>query len=157
MNLRVPLDLPPTALRLGDLRAFLGVLPDDLMVVGDCAGPQGRCLTRLGWPMKASVLDESGRHVPVIALAQVHAADKFGMTVSRLHRLVADLPEEAPVVTAWRTPEGPRQTTVGTPEFGDLITNVTTGAAVRVVVLPGVLSGATGRAYDAIVDGFGLH
>ncbi|MFJ4189411.1 hypothetical protein [Kitasatospora sp. NPDC089509] len=154
MLLRVPLDLPANALRAGDLRAFLGVLPDDMLVVADCSGPEDPHLTTVGWPLKAPVLDESGRRVPVVALPQVYAGDDQAMTVSLLYRLIADLPEEALVVTVWETNDGPRQTTVGTPEFGGLVNEVT-GTTVRVVVLPGVLSGATGTAYDEIVYNLG--
>ncbi|MFJ6771646.1 hypothetical protein ACIQOV_11870 [Kitasatospora sp. NPDC091257] len=154
MLLRVPLDLPATALRVGDLRGFLGVMPDDLLVIADCPGPEGSGRTVLGWPVKAPVLDESGRRVPVIALPQVSTDDEHTMTVSRLYSLLADLPADAPVVTVWEAEDGPRQTTVGTPEFGDLI-NEDSGLTVRVVVLPAVLSGATGTAYDEIAYNLG--
>ncbi|MBO1413202.1 hypothetical protein [Streptomyces sp. FH025] len=154
MMLRVPVDLPATALRVGDLRGFLGVMPDDLLVVADCPGQGGPGRTRLGWPVKAAVRDESGRRVPVVALPQVAADDEHAMTVSRLYSLLADLPADAPVVTVWEVEDGPRQTTIGTPEFGDLI-NQASGLTVRAVILPAVLSGATGTAYDEIAYNLG--
>ncbi len=98
--------------------------------------------------------DETSRRVPVVALPQVGADDEHAMTVSRLYGLLAGLPEDAPVVTVWEAEDGPRQTTIGTPEFGDLI-NETSGLTVRTVVLPAVLSGATGTAYDEIAYNLG--
>lgn len=154
MLLRVPLDLPVTVLRVSDLRGFLGVMPDDLLVVADCPGQGGPGRTPLGWPVRAAVRDESGHRVPVVALPQVSADDGHAMTVSRLHSLLADLPPDALVVTVWEAEDGPRQTTIGTPEFGDLI-NEATGLTVRTVVLRAVLSGATGTAYDEIAYNLG--
>ncbi|MEV7926079.1 hypothetical protein [Kitasatospora sp. NPDC088779] len=154
MMLNVPLELPATAIRIGDLRALLGVLPADLLVVADCPGQDGPGRTRVGWPVKAPVRDESGRRVPVVALPEVDGDDEDAMTVSLLCGLLADLPEGAPVVAVWETEDGPLQTTVGAPEVGDLI-NEASGLTVRVVVLPAVLSGATGTAYDEIAYNLG--
>ncbi|MFE7525863.1 hypothetical protein ACFU7Y_09070 [Kitasatospora sp. NPDC057542] len=154
MLLRVPADLPATALRVGDLRGFLGVMPDDLLVAADCPGQGGPVRVPLGWPVKASVRDESGRRVPVVALPQVGIDDGQAMTVSRLYYRLADLPADALVVTVWEVDDGPRQTTIGTPQFGDLI-NEASGLTIRAVVLSAVLSGATGTAYDEITYNLG--
>ncbi|WP_416875892.1 hypothetical protein [Kitasatospora sp. SC0581] len=154
MLLRVPVELPATALRVGDLRGFLGVLPGDLLVVADCPGQGGPVRVPLGWPVKAAVRDETGQRVPVIGLPQVGADDEYAMTASHLYGLLADLPVDALVVAVWEAEDSPRQTTVGTPEFGDLI-NEDSGLTVRAVVLPAVLSGATGTAYDEIAYNLG--
>lgn len=154
MLLRVPVDLPATALRVGDLRGFLGVMPDDLLVAADCPGQGGPSRVPLGWPVKAAVRDEADRRVTVVALPQVGVDDGHAMTVSRLYSLLADLPADALAVTVWEVDDGPRQTTIGTPQFGDLI-HEDSGLTIRAVVLPAVLSGATGTAYDEIAYNLG--
>ncbi|MFI6447836.1 hypothetical protein [Kitasatospora sp. NPDC050543] len=154
MLLRVPLDVPETAIRVGDLRAQLAQLPDDYLVVADHHDPEGGGRSLLGWPMQAPVRDESGRRVPIVALPQLHVSDTAAMRVSFLHGRLAGLPADALLVALWETSDGPRQSTIGWPVETDYVDEVS-GVSVRAVALPQVVSGATGYAYDELVYNLG--
>ncbi|MFJ1706820.1 hypothetical protein [Kitasatospora sp. NPDC088346] len=154
MLLTVPLEVPATAIRVGDLRAQLEQMPGDYLVVADHHDPEGESRTLLGWPVKAPVRDESGRRVPVVALPQLHASDTAAMRVSFLHGRLADLPADALLVVLWETADGPRQSTIGWPVETDYVDEVS-GVSVRAVALPQVVSGATGYAYDELVYNLG--
>ncbi|MFB8235512.1 hypothetical protein ACFC58_03080 [Kitasatospora purpeofusca] len=154
MLLTVPLELPETAIRVGELVDALAQLPDEYLVIADHRDPDGESRTFLGWPVTAAVRDESGRRVRVVALPQIVASDPVAMDVSSLQRLLAGHPADALLVTVWEAPDGPRQSTVGAPEETDLVDEAT-GTSVRAVALPQVVSGATGFAYDELVYNLG--
>ncbi|MGX4733201.1 hypothetical protein [Kitasatospora griseola] len=155
MLVRVPLNLPADVMKVGGLKTWLSLQPDNMLVVAERPGddPQVELFT-LGWAVRAHVLNESGQRVPVIGLPQVDPADNHVMTVALMSRVIADLPDTALPVTVWETDDGPLQTTIGVPKFGNLVDEAS-GVTVKVVVLPAVYSLATGDAYDDIVFNLG--
>ncbi|MFJ8043771.1 hypothetical protein ACIRBX_25045 [Kitasatospora sp. NPDC096147] len=153
MLLTVPDELPNDVLRVKDLRAQLEQMADDDLMVGFNLGvAQGR--VQLGWPVKASVRNESGRRVPVVGLPQVQPTEPYALHVSLMRSRLLNLPDEAMVVVVWEATDGPRQTTVGAP-VETTVVDESSGVTLRGVGLPQVVTGATGYAYDELVYSLG--
>ncbi|MFF2618267.1 hypothetical protein DR950_33770 [Kitasatospora xanthocidica] len=152
--LTVPLEVPDEVLRVRDLRKYLSLLPDEHLVTADFGGLNGAAGSLLGWPVRVSVPDESGRQVPVVALPHVSVADTSVVRVAFLRVRLADMPDDALVVTVWADDDGTRQSTVSAP-LRTFYVSEATGVTMPAVTLPFEFSGATGFAYDEIVDTLG--
>ncbi|WP_371517649.1 hypothetical protein [Kitasatospora sp. NBC_01300] len=143
-------EVPDEVLRVRDLRKHLSLMPDEHLVAADFDGLSGAAGSLLGRPVKATARDESGRRVAVVALPQVPVTDASVVRVAFLCSRLAEMPDDALVVTVWEDSDGARQSTVSAPLEGVYVSEAS-GVTMPAAILPYELSDATGFAYEEIV------